>query len=273
MLEVWGPVFTESYSLFFPLSFFPSSFLLKMTSSATPSYFRLSTVLNGAVHWLSLGEPIGIDGCRRIYLSTDVRKSALMEFTRDCEEDDTGYLEFVEIRYTEPGLLRPIMGNFDLSALGTVAYVMPSDIEWRRVPAAEGGYLLHIASNADLAIVVSHTVGLRRKSDPYLLIGEQSLRENSAAVFEFVDADLDLLIELQDAYGDSLRCPCCGFDYVTNGPELDPATGDYREPCAGCNITFAIRMSGWIEEWRAWDKEDAADRLEQRIADFKATGE
>lgn len=206
-------------------------------------------------------------------LTKDVRKSALIEFSGDEEVNDTGYLEFVDIRETESGLLRPAMGNYGMSALGTVAYVMPSDINWHRVPSASGGYTLHIASNADLAIVVSHTVGLRRKTDPYLLIGEQSLCEDSAAVFQFITADLDLLVELQDLYDGALCCSSCGFNYITNGPEIDPSTGDYRAPCIRCNINFAIRMNAWIEEWRRYDDEFDAERLEKRIADFKATGE
>lgn len=240
------------------------------------SYFRLSTVLNGSLYWVGLGEPMGEVMCRRIVLEKDVRKAVLVEFTPfDESDDDKGYVEFPEIRYIDPGLMRPIMGNYDLSALGTVAYTLPSipsDICWRRVPTPSGGYKFHIESDANLQVVVSHTVGLRRKTQPYLLIGDQTLHEDSAATFEFVDADFELLLELQEEYEGNLMCPCCGYNYITNGPETDPMTGDYKEPCAGCHIAFATKMAAWIERWREADAEEAAERLERRISDFKKSG-
>ena len=237
------------------------------------SYFRLSTVLNGSLYWVGLGEPSGVDRCRRIVLEKDVRKAILVEFSPfDEDDDDMGYVEFPEIRYIDPGLMRPIMGNHDLSALGTVAYTLPSDICWRRIPSPSGGYTLHIESDHTHAVVVSHTVGLRRKTQPYLLLGDQTLREGSAAVFEFVDADFELLLELQDEYEGNFMCPCCGYNYITNGPETDPLTGDYKEPCAGCHIAFATKMAAWIESWRESDAEEAADRMERRISDFKKSG-
>lgn len=241
------------------------------------SYVRLSTVLNGSLYWVGLGEPSGVDRCRRILLEKDVRKAALIEFSPfDETDDDRGYVEFPEIRFLDPGLMRPIMGNHDLSALGTVAYTLPSipsDICWRRIQTSSGGYKLQIDSDHTHAVVVSHTVGLRRKMQPYLLIGDQTLREDSAAVFEFVYADFETLLELQEEYDGNLMCACCGYNYITNGPgETDPSTGTFKEPCAGCHIAFATKMVAWIEEWHAYAAEDAAERLERRISDFKKSG-
>ena len=236
------------------------------------SYFRLSTVLNGSLYWVGLAEPNEDDRCRRIVLEKDVRKAALVEFTAYDEDDgDMGYVEFPEIRYVDPGLMRPIYGNHDLSPLGTVGRVLPSDIFWRRIPSASGGYTLHIESDHTHAAVVSHTVGLLRKKQPYLLLGDQKEREGSAAVFEFVDTDFETLLELQEEYGGNLMCSCCGYNYITNGPETD-MSGDYREPCVGCHIAFATKMEEWIQECREADAEEAEERLERRISNYKKSG-
>ena len=152
---------------------------------------RITTVINGIRHWIALSEPSESDGNRKIRLTASHTEAANIQFTAITGEEATDgtdlgadgatphYIEFPDIRDTEPGLMRPRTVPTDTlpAQLGTVPLFKPTPVTWIRMPVPETDpcydpalYTIHLGTDTSLAITSSHTVGVNPKKEPYPLV-------------------------------------------------------------------------------------------------------
>lgn len=145
---------------------------------------RISTVIKGIHYWIALSEPSS-DGNRKIFLTDSHTDAANIQFTSD-DGTDLGadgvtphFIEFPDIRHTEPGLMRPRTVPSDTlpSQLGTVPLFKSTPTTWIRYPVPDTYeyvdptlYTIHLGTDTSLAITSSHTVGVQLKKEPYPLV-------------------------------------------------------------------------------------------------------
>lgn len=148
---------------------------------------RIATILHGSPHYVTLSDPAPTptDGNRKILLTPNPSDATNIHFSaitgiessdgKDIADGVTPhYVEFTDISYTEPCLLRPRLNpSADMpTQLGTVvAGLTPTPITWVRKPTAgDTTFTLHLASDPDQTVIVSHSAGILPKKEPYLLI-------------------------------------------------------------------------------------------------------
>jgi hypothetical protein len=161
-------------------------------STTPPLRQRISTTLNDDYYWVTLSEPSDYDGNRQIILTRDQNDAAIVEFTAAPSTDapDAFYVEFVEIRDTEPGLMRPRIAPTALpTELGTIPYPTavgrPCPLSWVKAPTTADPdiYTLHIAEEPAQTVFISHAAGFSLKRPPYLLISPAVPTDYPAAEF------------------------------------------------------------------------------------------
>lgn len=154
---------------------------------------RLATTLNDKPHWLTLSEPSSFDANRQMLLTADANEASLVEFTGDApttEEPANFYVEFPEIRYTEPGLMRPRIAPTVLpTELGTVPFPgaigKRCPLSWIKKPVTDDSstFTLHLAEEPAQTVIISHAAGFGAKRPPELYISPEVPTEYPAAEF------------------------------------------------------------------------------------------
>lgn len=191
-----------------------------MTTPYTHPYRqRVVTILHGSPHYVTLSDPSPLDGNRKILLTPTPTDATNIHYTAITGDDATDgkdvtsgphYVELTDIHNEEPGLLRPRMPPCkDMpTQLGTVvAGTTPTPIMWVRKPAAaDDTYTLHLATDPDQSVIVSHTAGILPKKDPYLMVDTEA----TPAVF-WSERVCETCHMVWTHIGGSNPTPCCSY--------------------------------------------------------------